>query len=173
MAKHTLISLFGALALAASLVMGAVPATAQSEGTISGIVYADRNATGSRDEGDPGIKDARVSFATADGWSTVINTADDGSFSINLNPATYTVSVIEVPPGYFDVEVADVTVEVIIRNPGDTHNLSFGIVPEGTALPASGGPVPGAVMIAGLVVLLALGATLVMVGQRRSKNALA
>ncbi len=175
MAKRTLISLFSVLALCLTVLLaaGAAPAAAQSEGSITGIVFADSNGNGTRDEGEAGIKDARVNFATSGGWSTIINTADDGTFSINLNPATYTVSVVEVPSGFFQPEAADVTVEVVIKEAGETHNLTFGITPEGTVLPASGGLVSGAVVIAGLVVVLVLGAALIVVGQRRSRNALA
>lgn len=171
MVKRSIIMLVGvlALSLAALLAVGAVPAAAQSEGRITGIVYADKNGNGIREEGEQGVKDARVNFATA-GWDTTINSDDTGAFSIDLNPATYTVSIIEVPAGYFQPDKEDVTVEVTITSPGEVQKVEFGLVPEGTVLPASGGVVSGALVIGGLAALVAVGAVLVVVGQRRSRN---
>jgi hypothetical protein len=157
------------ITLAALVMLFAVvlPAAAQSEGRIAGIVYADTNANGIRDEGEPGIKDARVNFASG-GWDTTINTADDGSFSIELNPGTWTVTIVELPAGYFEPEVA--STEVVVAAAGDAvSNVEFAIVPEGTVLPASGGPVPGYIIIGGLIAMLIAGGALVLLGQRRSQ----
>jgi hypothetical protein len=159
------------ITLAALVMLFAVvlPAAAQSEGRIAGIVFADTNANGIRDEDEPGIKDARVNFAS-EGWDTTINTADDGSFSIDLNPGTWTVTIVELPAGYFEPEVA--STEVVVADAGDAvSNVEFAIVPEGTVLPASGGPVPGYIIIGGLVAMLIAGGALVLLGQRRSQLA--
>ena len=170
MSKRTLILLTGLFVtvLVVALLLSAAPAAAQSEGRIAGIAYADANGNGIRDEGEEGLKDVRINFASA-GWDTSINTADDGAFSIDLNPATWTVKVIEVPSGYAMPDPD--SVEVTIENPGDTvTNLEFGLQAEGTVLPESGSPVPGPAIVAGLVGLLLVGGVLVLFGQRRSSQ---
>jgi hypothetical protein len=154
--------------LVAALLLSAAPAAAQSEGRIAGIAYADLNGNGIREEGEAGLKDVRINFASA-GWDTSLNTEADGAFSIDLNPATWTVTVIEVPSGY--AKPAPDSVEVTIENPGDTvTNLEFGLQAQssdGTVLPESGSPIPGPAIVAGLVGLLLVGGALVLFGQRR------
>lgn len=170
MSRRTLMLLTGLfiIILAAALALGAAPVAAQSEGRIAGIAYADLNGNGIREEGEAGLKDVRINFASA-GWDTSLNTEADGAFSIDLNPATWTVTVIEVPSGYAKPDPA--TVEVTIENPGDTvTNLEFGLQSqggEGTVLPESGSPIPGSAVVAGLVGLLLVGGALVLFGQRR------
>jgi hypothetical protein len=167
MSKRTLILLSGLLvtALAAIFVLSASPAAAQSEGRIAGIAYNDANGNGIREQGEDGLKDVRINFASA-GWDTSINTEADGAFSIDLNPATWTVTVIEVPSGY--AKPSPASVEVTIENPGDTvTNLEFGLRAEGAVLPESGSPIPGPAIVAGLVGLLLVGGALVLFGQRR------
>jgi hypothetical protein len=179
MSKRTLIVLTGLLAtvLAAAFLLSVAPAAAQSEGRIAGIAYDDANGNGIREQGEVGLKDVRINFASA-GWDTSINTEADGAFSIDLNPATWTVTVIEVPSGYS--KPSPDSVEVTIENPGDTvTNLEFGLRPqnnesaapaqssEDTVLPESGSPIPGPVIVAVLVGLLVIGGALVLFGQRR------
>ncbi len=165
MAKHTLIIIaLGVLVLA--LTVGILPAAAQSEGRIAGIVYADKNGNGIRDQGEEGVIGAQLTIESG-GWKTTIDSKADGSFSINLNPATYRITIAP-PSGYNSPQNA--TVEVTIANAGDAiTNLEFGITPEGTVLPASGGIVSGSVVVVGLIGVLAVGVVLVVVGQRRSK----
>jgi hypothetical protein len=170
MSKRTLILLTGLLVtvLAAVFLLSVAPAVAQSEGRIAGIAYDDANGNGIREQGEAGLKDVRINFASA-GWDTSINTDPDGAFSIDLNPATWTITVIEVPSGY--AKPSPDSVEVTIENAGDTvTNLEFGLkaqTGEGTVLPESGSPIPGPAIVAGLVGLLLVGGALVLFGQRR------
>ncbi|NDJ34213.1 MAG: hypothetical protein GYB64_06060 [Chloroflexi bacterium] len=163
-----------------SILLVAQPAAAQSEGTIAGIVYLDENGNGSRDEGEEGLLDIEVNFATS-GWNTTINTDGAGAFTIDLNPATWTVSVL-VPEEQYQA-TTDTSVEVLLEAPGDAvTDVAFGLTPViaadgdgdgveggGEILPESGGPLPETTLIAGLVGLMAFGGVLVFVGQRRSR----
>ncbi len=161
----------GVLALTFGLMARVGTVAAQSEGQISGIVYADKNGNGVREEGEKGIKDVEVTFSSG-GWSTTINTTDTGSFSIAVNPATWTVSV-KPPQGY---TAPDASTEVFIEKAGDViSNVEFGLVPKldsasGETLPASGGIVSTEVLVGGLVGMMAIGGILVVIGQRRSRN---
>jgi hypothetical protein len=152
------------------LLVGAVPASAQSEGQIGGIVYIDENGNGIRETGEEGLNDVEVTFDSG-GWSTTVNTGSNGAFSIALNPATWTVTV-KPPTGY---KAPKSSVEVVIKNAGDAvTNVEFGLVPleDGEVLPAGGAPISSAVMIGGLVGVLIAGLGLVVVGQYRSRTAL-
>jgi hypothetical protein len=131
------------------------PAAAQSEGQIGGIVYEDTNGNGIREEGEEGLDDIEVKFDSG-GWSTTLSTGDNGAFSLNANPATWTVTVLP-PEGY---TAPKSSVEVFISQPGDAvTNLEFGLVPSesGEVLPASGGVVSEGVLIGGLIGLLVAG----------------
>lgn len=145
------------------------PAAAQSEGRIGGIVYADKNGNGVREEGEEGLKSVEVTFNSG-GWSTTLSTADNGAFSLDANPATWTVTV-HPPAGY---RAPKESVQAFIQNPGDVvANIEFGLVPtgeDGEVLPNSGGVVSGGVMVAGLVGVMLIGIALVVVGQIRSKR---
>ncbi len=153
----------------------ALPAVAQSEGQIGGIVYIDKNANGIREEGEEGLGDVEVTFDSG-GWSTTLNTANNGAFSLAANPATWAVSV-KAPAGY---SAPKTSVQVSIENPGDAvTNVEFALVPveesatgdAGEVLPAGGAPISGTVVIGGLFGVLLIGIALVVVGQTRSKQA--
>jgi hypothetical protein len=161
-----------AVALLALLVAGVKPVAAQSEGQIGGIVYVDTNGNGIREEGEEGIKDVEVTFDSG-GWSTTISTDDKGAFSLAVNPATWTVSIKE-PEGY---TAPTTSTEVFIEAAGDAvTNLEFSLVPQSEeeagkeVLPASGGIVSSGVIVGGLIGMLAIGLTMVFIGQRRSKR---
>jgi hypothetical protein len=159
-----------AIILVGVLMVGALPASAQSEGQIGGIVYNDKNGNGIREEGEEGLHDVEVTFDSG-GWSTTVNTGSNGAFSIALNPATWTVTV-KPPTGY---KAPKSSVEVVIKNAGDAvTNVEFGLVPlkEGEVLPAGGAPISSSVIIGGLIGVLVIGIGLVVVGQYRSKNSL-
>ena len=161
-----------ALALLAVFAFGVSPAAAQNEGQIGGIVFQDDNGNGIREEGEEGLQDIEVTFDSG-GWNTTINTADNGAFSIDLNPATWNVSIL-VPAGY--TASSETSEEVVLANPGDTvTNLEFALKPDptsaggdGEVLPASGAAISSEWLIGGLVGLLVIGVALVVVGQRRS-----
>jgi hypothetical protein len=154
-------------AMLVALTIGASRAFAQNEGTLGGIVYYDKNSNGVREEGEEGVQDAEITFNNG-GWNTTINSQANGSFSIPLNPATYTVT-IKPPTGY---KAAKTSVEAVIKNPGDAvTNIEFGVVKEGEVLPAGGAPIPASIMIAGLFALLAIGLGMVAFGQYRSRRA--
>ena len=153
------------------LVVVALPAAAQSEGQIGGIVYIDKNANGIREEGEEGLGDVEVTFDSG-GWNTTLSTANSGAFSLQANPATWTVSV-KAPAGY---TAPKESVQVSIENPGDAvTNIEFALVPvkegeNGEVLPAGGAPISGTAVIGGLVGLMVIGIALVVVGQTRSKQ---
>lgn len=148
---------------------GSTPVVAQSEGRIEGIVFLDVNSNGSRDAGEEGLANVEVVFASG-GWSLQVTSGTDGTFGMDLNPATWVVTV-NPPDGYAAVVSSK---EVVIQNPGDTIlDVQFGLIEatEGEVLPESGGPIPEVALVGGLVGLLALGAVLVVIGQRRTKLA--
>jgi hypothetical protein len=155
----------------AALAALVAPAAAQSEGQIGGIVYIDKNANGIREEGEEGLGDVEVTFDSG-GWSTTLNTANNGAFSLDANPATWTVSV-KAPAGY---EAPKTSVQVSIENPGDAvTNVEFGLVAvkvdeNGEVLPAGGAPISGTAVIGGLVGVMLIGIALVVVGQTRNKQ---
>ncbi len=159
------------LFVVAMLGFGITPAAAQSEGRIGGIVYEDTNGNGIREEGEEGIKDVEVKFDSG-GWNTTISTADSGAFSLNVNPATWTVTVL--PPAGYDAPKE--SIEVFISAPGDAvTNLEFGLVAvtdedSGEVLPDSGGVVSETIIIGGLATLLGVGVVLVAVGQVRNRR---
>lgn len=157
-----------------------VPAAAQSEGQVGGIVYNDKNGNGIREEGEVGVGNVEVIFDSG-GWNTAIATADNGAFSIALNPGTWTVTV--TAPDEYDAP--NNTATALIQNPGDAvTNLEFALVPKpGTAaagtdedgnplsvLPASGGIVSSEIMIGGLVGVMLIGVALVIIGQRQKNS---
>lgn len=163
--RTSLIWLLGVLALITALGMGIHVAAAQSEGRIAGIVYHDKNGNGIREEGEEGLADVQVKFDSG-GWSTTITTAENGAFSIQLNPATWIVTVIP-PSGYTAPEPST---QAYIAFAGDAvTNIEFGLV-RSTALPASGGMVSTPVIMVGLFGVLAVGVVLIVVGQRRSRK---
>jgi hypothetical protein len=158
------VGLFTLIAILAST----LPAVAQSEGQIGGIVYNDKNANGVREQGEEGIQDVEVTFESA-GWNTTINSASNGAFSISLNPATWTVSV-KPPAGY---KAPKSSQQVSIAKAGDAvTNVEFGLVAlkAGEVLPAGGAPISGTLIIGGLAGVLLLGLGLVAYGQYRSKQ---
>ena len=163
--RTSLILLLGILALIAVLGMGVHVAAAQSEGRIAGIVYHDKNGNGTREEGEEGLADVQIKFDSG-GWSTTITTAENGAFSIQLNPATWTVTVIP-PSGYTAPEPST---QAYIAFAGDAvTNIEFGLV-RSTALPASGGVISTPVIIVGLLGVLAVGVVMIVVGQRRNRK---
>lgn len=162
-----------ALILALGFALTATPAFAQAEGTISGLVYEDVNGNGVREAGEAGLLDIEVKFASG-GWDTTINTAADGKYAINLNPATWSVTVL--PPAGWRATTST-TLDAFIGAPGDkVENLEFGIVrvvtdEEGNeVLPASGGAISERFVILGLLSIMIVGGSFVVVGQRRNKN---
>ena len=171
MVKRTVLAAIMVM-LVTTLVFGSTPAAAQSEGRIAGIVYNDKNGNGIREEGEEGVFDTRINFQ-ASGWDVSLNTEQDGSFSLDVNPATWTVTVIDVPDGYNEPDPA--SVDVTIENAGDSvTNLEFGLVPAGAeqdVLPASGSPIPGPAIIAGLIAIMLIGAGLFIIGQRKASSA--
>ncbi len=157
-----------------------VPAAAQSEGQIGGIVYNDKNGNGIREEGEEGVGNVEVKFDSG-GWDTSIATADNGAFSIALNPGTWTVTV--TAPN--DYDAPDNTATAFIGNPGDAvTNLEFALIPKAgtaaagtdedgnplTVLPDSGGIVSSEIMIGGLAGVMLIGVALVIIGQRQKKS---
>ncbi len=159
---------FVVLVLVAALLVVAVPALAQSEGRINGIVYADTNGNGVREDGEEGIRDVEVVFESA-GWSLPVTTQPDGTFGIDLNPATWTVTV-KPPTGYAALQSSQ-TVEIV--NPGDTVSVEFAMiaVEEGEVLPDSGGFISEGALIGGLALLVVAGGAMVVIGQRRNSAA--
>lgn len=145
-----------------------VPATyAQSEGRINGVVYLDSNGNGARDTDEEGVRDVEVVFSSA-GWQLPVTTQPDGTFGINLNPATWTIT-IKPPTGYAALESSK---DVTIANPGETFSVEFALVAseDGEVLPDSGGPVSEGLLIGGLAMLLLIGGVMVYMGQRRSQT---
>jgi hypothetical protein len=163
--RASLILLLGVLALIVTLSMGIHVAAAQSEGRIAGIVYHDKNGNGIREEGEEGLADVQIKFDSG-GWSTTITTAENGAFSIQLNPATWIVTVIP-PSGYTAPEP---TTQAYIAYAGDAvTNIEFGLV-RSTALPASGGMISTPVIVAGLLGIMVIGVVMIVVGRRQSRK---
>lgn len=171
--------LLGLSIAAAVILLGAFatrPASAQSEGTIAGIVYLDENRNGQRDTGEDGLLDVEVNFATS-GWDTTINTDGSGAFDIELNPATWTVTVL-VPEGQYEA-TTDESVDVLLESAGDAvTDVEFGLAVlqasgdgDGEVLPDSGAPISETTLIIGLVGLMALGGVMVYFGQRKGTTA--
>jgi hypothetical protein len=143
------------------------PALAQSEGRIEGVVYLDANGNGVRETGEQGLANVEVTFSSG-GWSLQVTSGTDGTFGMDLNPATWVVTV-KAPTGYAALVSSK---EVIIANPGDViRDVEFALVEgvEGAVLPESGGRIPENVMIGGLFGILAIGTALVVIGQRRAR----
>ncbi|GAB4470880.1 MAG: hypothetical protein Kow00124_07440 [Anaerolineae bacterium] len=155
----------------AALALGVLPAAAQSEGRIEGIVFEDLNGNGVREAGEAGVPDVEVVFESG-GWTLLITTGTDGTFGMDLNPGTWTVTV-NAPTG---MRALTSTKEVVIANPGDqVLDVTFALV-EGAAdnvLPESGGPISETAIIGGLAGLLIVGLALVYAGQRRSSRSTA
>ncbi len=93
----------------------------QQQGTISGVIFEDRNGNGVRDAGEPGIGGVVVTY---EGGSTV--TAGDGTYLfVNVEPGSYNVSAADIPgfarttPNPMTVLVAD----------GGSASASFGYQP--------------------------------------------
>jgi hypothetical protein len=82
--------------------------------TLTGVVYIDRNANGTRDAGEPGVAGAAVSDQ-----DTVVLSASDGTFRINAR-ATAAIVFVSVPDGHR-------AVGSFWRRAGDA--LSFGLAP--------------------------------------------
>ncbi|MCC6904272.1 MAG: hypothetical protein IT326_03250 [Anaerolineae bacterium] len=169
MKRKSLIAMFSVVVLA--LAVSVAPVFGQSEGTIGGVVFEDLNGNGLREEGENGLRDIEVKLASS-GWNTTVSTAENGSFGVRLNPATWQVTVL-APTG-FKVTTSE-TQNAFIGQAGDAvTNLEFGlqrtVSATGEVLPASGGPVSTGVLIGGLVALIAVGAGLVVAGQRRGRQ---
>jgi hypothetical protein len=163
--RTSLILLLGILVLFAALSVGVHAVAAQSEGRIAGIVYHDKNGNGTREEGEEGLADVQIKFDSG-GWSTTITTAENGAFSIQLNPATWTVTVIP-PSGYTAPEPST---QAYIAFAGDAvTNIEFGLV-RSTALPASGGVVSAPVIIAGLFGVMVIGVVMIIAGRRQARR---
>jgi len=166
-----LMKLLAIIAVVIALAALAATAAAQSEGQIGGIVYIDKNANGIREEGEEGLGDVEVTFDSG-GWNTTLNTSSNGAFSLQANPATWTVSV-KAPAGY---TAPKSNVQVSIANPGDAvTNIEFALVAvkvgeNGEVLPAGGAPISGTAVIGGLVGVMLIGIVMVVVGQRRNKQ---
>lgn len=156
------------LSLLAFLVAGVAPAAAQTtQGRIAGVVFSDKNDNGVREEEEVGVPNTRLRVVST-GYDATVTTAADGSFSLDVDPANYTVTITDVPTGYFTPEGEDASTAVTIGSAGFVSNLEFRLVPESDVLPASGGVVPGGVLLAGLAVLVVAGAAMVVIGQRRA-----
>lgn len=157
------------LSLLAMLAVGVAPAAAQTtQGRIAGVVFSDKNDNGVREEAEVGVPNTKVRIVST-GFDTTVTTAADGSFSLDVDPANYTVTITSVPTGYFMPEGDDASTSVEIGSAGFVSNLEFRLVPQSDVLPASGGAVSGGVWIAGLAVLVVAGAAMVVIGQRRSR----
>ena len=187
MAKRTSLTQLGVLVtvVLAALTFAVLPAAAQDTGRIEGVVYSDVNDNGTRDAGENGVQGVQVSISSGAASQTV-TTGTDGTFTANVAPGTWTITVSQVPAGYFPIEEG--STQVTVGTGGDAvSSVEFSLVPrpagasttddaqaaaaEGDeVLPASGGAVPGPVLIGGLAVVLVLGAVLVLVGQRRREE---
>ena len=169
--------LAAALLLMVTFFLSVSPASAQSEGRIAGIVYSDNNANGVRDSGEDGVFDVRINYS-ASGWDVSFNTDANGAFSLDVNPATWTVKIIQVPAGYV---MPTSSQEVVIAKVGDAvTNIEFALVPNtaatatpvpaGDVLPEAGAPVSGNILVVSLLGVMALGAVLVVVGNKRGQT---
>ncbi|MCC6235320.1 MAG: immunoglobulin domain-containing protein, partial [Verrucomicrobiales bacterium] len=100
----------------------------QSVGTVSGSVYADLNANGNREDGEPGISGVTILLTGRDGTLTR-TTTDTGSFSFeDLTPGPYTIEEID-PAGYTSTTPNRRTVHVGSRG---SASASFGDQELGT-----------------------------------------
>lgn len=154
------------LVIIIGLMIMVVPAFAQSEGRIQGLVFNDKNNNGTQDEGELGVPDVEVVFETGD-WRLLITTGLDGTYGLFLNPGTWTVS-INPPEGW---TAAVTSQDVLISTAGEEKNgVNFAIVEADDVLPESGGPISENTLFIVLVLLVLAGIGLVIFGQVRRRE---
>ena len=97
----------------------------QQVGTISGLVFDDRNGNGRYDAGEPGISATTVSLG-GDGVNTTVRTAGDGSYQFTgLAAGAYTVTETD-PAGFASSSENE---RVVSLAPGGAATVNFGDQP--------------------------------------------
>ncbi len=99
----------------------------QGSGSISGVVYLDRNGNGVRDVGEPGLSDveilARDTATNGQVYAANMTTVGDGSYQFaGLAANTYTISEID-PAGY--VSISSNVVDVVVSS-NPVTGIDFG-----------------------------------------------
>ncbi|MBM3883006.1 MAG: hypothetical protein FJ387_25360, partial [Verrucomicrobia bacterium] len=101
----------------------------QQVGTISGLVFEDRNGNGQRDPGEPGMGSVTVRLTSAGGTSQTTQTAAEGNYAFTgIAPGLYTVEETD-PPGYVSTTQ---NVRAVSLGSGGAATASFGDQRVGT-----------------------------------------
>ena len=101
----------------------------QEQGTVSGMVFADTNGNGRKDEIEKGIGGVNVSLLKSGSVVSVGTTAGDGSYRFTaLSTGTFTVKETD-PEGYGSTTANTVEVSV---GAGSGTSANFGDIPYGT-----------------------------------------
>lgn len=89
-----------------------------ASGTLEGLIYADLNANGTRDAGEPGIEAVRVIVVNANGNGQTTLTNADGVWSTQVieGNANIIIDLTSLPEGYRQTEGSDPSSVIIITD---------------------------------------------------------
>jgi len=87
-------------------------------GTLEGLVYADFNANGTRDAGEPGLENVRVIIVNSLGNGQTAPTNADGIWTAEVieGNATLIMDISSLPPGFVQTEGTDPSTELVIAD---------------------------------------------------------
>jgi hypothetical protein len=147
------------------------PIAATAGGLVRGLVFVDADGDGEPDPAEEKLGGVSLTFKSGDD-SRSATTADDGSYSIEVGVGNWLVDAAP-PEGY---QVASAPQEVGVGGAGAVvPDVNVVLVEStaagGKALPASGGAVAPALVVAGFGLLFGVGFGLWLAGRRRSTQA--